>query len=63
MEDNPNFSKMEEFFQKRRTTSIFLLMKDDLKVSLNGRQPQIFQKWKTISIFSNLEEVLNFFKK
>jgi hypothetical protein len=39
-------------------------MKDDLFfLSKNGRQPQLFQKWKTTSIFSKMKEDFNFFFK
>ena len=38
-------------------------MEDDLNFFENGRRPQLFQKWKTTSIFSKMEDDLNFFKK
>ena len=33
-------------------------MEDDLNFFLNGRRPQYFDKWSTISIFTNREEII-----
>ena len=34
-------------------------MEDDLNFSGNGRRPQFFRKWKTTSIFQDMENDLN----
>jgi hypothetical protein len=31
-------------------------MEDDLNFSGNGRQPQYFRKWKTTSVFQEMED-------
>jgi hypothetical protein len=38
-------------------------MEDDLYFSGNGRQPQIFRKWKTTSIFSGNGRWPNFLQE
>ena len=38
-------------------------MEDDINFFLYERQPDIFEKWKTTSNFSKLEDVLNYFEK
>jgi hypothetical protein len=35
-------------------------MEDDLNFSGNARQPQFFRKWKTTSIFQEMQDDLNF---
>ena len=37
-------------------------MEDDLKFVRNGRRPQFFGKWKTTSIFGEMEDDLNCFE-
>jgi hypothetical protein len=37
-------------------------MEDDLNFSGNGRRPQFLRKWKTSSIFQEIEDYLNFRK-
>jgi hypothetical protein len=36
-------------------------MEEDLNILANGRQPQYFGKWKTTSIFCQMEGDINFF--
>ena len=49
MEDDLNFSG-----NGRRPQ--FQEMEDDLNFSGNGRRPQFFRKWKTTSVFQEMED-------
>ena len=48
------------FFGQWRTTSIVLLMEDDLNIFFNGRQPQFCCQWKTTSIVFQMKDNLKF---
>ena len=37
-------------------------MEEDLNILANGRRPQYFGKWKTTSIFWQMEDVINFWQ-
>ena len=37
-------------------------MEDNLNILANGRQPQYFGKWKTTSVFWEMEDDLNILK-
>ena len=68
MEDDLNFSgngRRPPFFEgngkqtqfsRNGGRSQFQNMEDDLNFSGNGRQPQFFRKWKTTSVFQEMED-------
>ena len=61
LKDNHNYlanGRQPQFFEKRKTTSIFWKMEDDLNFGKMEDDLNFFGKWKTTSIFGEMEDDL-----